>query len=73
MWYVSGIWILAPAPGPRCEAFFIFFGWVFQKHARGLFAADSCCLLNTPEYFVFFHVSFSAKVYASGPHGCRTV
>ena len=50
--------------------FFPFFCWFFQTNSRGLFAAACCCvLLLYFYYFVTFHVSFSAKVYAQGPHG----
>ena len=50
-------------------SFFLFFGWFFQKNTRGLFAVVcSCCFFLL---VLFFRVSFSAKVYALGPHdGC---
>ena len=50
-------------PDYAVQFFLFFIGWSFRffhKNTRGLFAA---ALLR------YFHVSFSAKVYALGPHG----
>ena len=48
------------------HGFILFFGWFFKQNTRGSFA---CCLLLYFYCFVIFRVSFSAKVYAPGPHG----
>ena len=53
--------------------FFIFVvGWFFKKRKPGTRANNivCCCLLYFYYLiFVLFRVSFSAKVYAPGPHG----
>ena len=53
--------------GPHAARFFPFFRLVLpNKYLR---IVCCCLLLLYFYYFVIFHVSFSAKEYAQGPHG----
>ena len=63
---MPGTWTLVPAPGPRCTFFFSFFSAASKQILE-----DCLLLLLAAAVFLLFRYfsSFSAKVYAQGPHG----